>query len=77
MSIHSMMIMIFDLCFIILLSNYGFFHICRYKCVFSHLIVTYARYLETFKCQNVVYTLHGVLKTLHQLRLKNQEYEIP
>jgi hypothetical protein len=34
--------------------------------IFPHLIVTYARYLETFKWQNVVYTLHGVCSTLHQ-----------
>jgi hypothetical protein len=35
--------------------------------IFCHLIVAYARYLETFKCQNVVYKLHCVCSTLHAL----------
>ena len=36
----------------------GLFYIYNHIRVFFHLIVTYARYLETFKWQNVVYKLH-------------------
>jgi hypothetical protein len=43
---------------------------CNYISSSLHLIVTYARYLEMFKWQNVVYTLHGVWSTLHQHRSK-------
>src|SRR5665647_2591054 len=44
---------------------------CNHISSSLHLIVTYSRYLETFKCQNVVYTLHGVWSTLHHHLLKN------
>src|SRR5665647_1438467 len=44
---------------------------CNHISSSLHLIVTYSRYLETFKCQNVEYTLHGVWSTLHHHLLKN------
>jgi hypothetical protein len=43
----------------------GLFEFYIHICSFPHIIVTYTRYLETFKLQNVVYTLHGVCSTLH------------
>jgi hypothetical protein len=55
------------------MGNYdGLGDICNYISSSLHLIVTYARYLETFKCQNVVYTLHGVWFTLHHHLSKTQ-----
>jgi hypothetical protein len=40
---------------------------------FFHLIVAYTRYLETFKCQNVVYKLH--LKYAILKKFKDNHYE--
>ena len=51
---------------------YGLFDICNHICSFLHVNVTYSRYLETFKWQNVVYTLHGVCSTLHQYLSEEQ-----
>jgi hypothetical protein len=57
---YCRLIMILIISCITIPVYYRLFDAGNHICSFLHVNVSYARYLETFKWQNVVYTLHGV-----------------